>query len=76
MLEQFIAMIRQADMLIGFEQEDDTVIYDGENVEVTVVKVPTSDTGDFVEAIFHKGTDTLIDMNAVHKCTCGGHCHH
>lgn len=70
MLEQFIEMIKQADMISGFELKDDTVIYDGENIEVTIVKVPTSDTGDFVEAIFHKGTDTLIDMNAVHKCSC------
>ena len=70
MLNQFLNMIKQADMLSSFNKEEGTVVYDGENVDVIVVTVPTSDTGDFVQAIFHKGTETLIDMNAVHKCSC------
>lgn len=74
-MEQFLEMIKQADMLAGYTKKEDTIQYDGEIVEVYIVTVPTSESGDAVEAIFHKGTETLIDMNVKHICTCG-HCHH
>lgn len=74
-MNEFIKMIEQADMLTGYSKEEETINYDGETVEVYIITVPTSDKGDAVEAIFHKGTETLIDMNVKHICTCG-HCHH
>lgn len=74
-MEQFLEMIKQADMLAGYTKKEDTIQYDGETVEVYIVTVPTSESGDAVEAIFHKGTETLIDMNVKHICTCE-HCHH
>lgn len=74
-MNEFIKMIEQADMLTGYSKEEGTINYDGETVEVYIITVPTSDSGDAVEAIFHKGTETLVDMNVKHICTCG-HCHH
>jgi hypothetical protein len=71
MLEEFVSMINQADMLNGCTQRDDSIIYEGEEVAVKVVEIPVSEKGDYIRAIFHTGTDTLIDMNIQHKCTCG-----
>ena len=75
MLEQFKEMVNQADMLHGFEEREDTINFMGENTAVVIVRVVTSETGDAVEAMFHKGTETLIDLKPIHVCTCG-HCHH
>ena len=75
MLENYIEMIKQADMLGKYDVRDDKVLIEGEYVDVVIVTVTTSDSGDTVEAIFHKGTDTLFDMNVKHVCTCG-HCNH
>ena len=73
MLEQYIAMIKQADMLSGYEIEEGTIIYEDTEVEVIHVIVPTNESGDFTIATFHKGTEALIDMNIEHKCTCHNH---
>lgn len=70
MLKEFIEMINDADMLNGCTQRDDVIIVEGEPIEVVIVTIVTSDSGDSVEVIFHKGTDTLFDMNVKHVCTC------
>lgn len=72
MLDSFIEMINQADMLSGYEKKDDKITLYGEVIDVVVVTVPTSEH-DYIEAIFHKGTETLIDINVRHQCTCGHH---
>ena len=71
MLENFISMIKQADMLSTYEVEEGKIVYDGVETDVLNVIIPTNEVGDFVIATFHKGTETLIDMNIEHKCTCG-----
>jgi predicted dinucleotide-binding enzyme len=45
----------------------------GDQISVIIITVPTNEVGDAVEAIFHEGTETLIDMNVKHVCTCGHH---
>lgn len=70
MLNDFINMISQADLLNGYKREDSKILFNGEHVEVVIITVETNDYGDSVEAIFHKGTETLIDMNVKHKCSC------
>lgn len=74
-MQRFISSVKQAVSVgSGVEVTESTVNCDGEDVAVYKVTVSTSETGDCLEAVFHKGTEELIDLNVIHKCTCG-HCH-
>lgn len=75
MLQEFLNMVSKAEMLGRFEQKDGQICYMGDDIDVIIVTVFTSENGDCVEAVFHKGTEELIDMNTKHVCTCG-HCKH
>jgi hypothetical protein len=75
MLDEYKNMISHADMLAGFKESESKINYMGEMVDVIIITTPTNELGDAVEAIFHKGTETLVDMNVIHTCSCHGHDH-
>lgn len=75
MMQEYLDMIESATMPLSYNVEDSTIQFGGGEVEVSIVTVSVNANGDTVEAIFHKGTDTLVDMNVKHNCTCG-HCKH
>lgn len=70
MIQNFVEMINQADMLNGCTTREDNISVCGENVDVVIVSVVVDDMGNSIEAVFHKGTETLIDMNIKHICMC------
>lgn len=75
-LENFIDMVSHAFMPLNYTKTDDIIVYEGEEVSVIRVKVFVSESGDYCEAVFHKGTEDLLDMNIKHICTCHSHGHH
>lgn len=75
MLEAFKKMLSNAEMVSKFKESDDIIEYDGEQVEVINVFVPSDEHGNGVRAVFHKGTEELIDLSPVHVCTCHSHEH-
>lgn len=74
-MQSFISSVKQATS-VGSDVvvTEGTINCDGDDIEVYKVTVSTSETGDCLEAVFHKGTEELVDLNVIHKCTCG-HCH-
>ena len=76
MLDLFNKMLNGAEMISHYSMVEDTIVYDGDEISVYAVIIPTDEIGNAVKAIFHKGTEELIDFQIVHVCTCGGHCHH
>lgn len=74
-LDSYRKMLKEADMLSDIRECETSMMYNGESLDVVIVSAIVSETGDAVEATFHKGTETLIDLNIKHVCTCG-HCHH
>ena len=73
MLEKFIEMVKQADMLGKYDVEDCTFEYEGEEVGGVLVKVYTDELGSYIAALFHKGTELLVDMNINKVCSCHKH---
>ena len=70
MLKDYLEMISKAEMLKGYEKKDGKICFMGDDIDVIIVTVITSETGDSVEAIFLKSTEELIDINVKHVCTC------
>lgn len=75
MLQNYIDMLKSSVMPLNYDVKDVVVYLDGEYVEAVLVTVVVNATGDTVGVVFHKGTDTLIDMNIKHVCTCGNSKH-
>lgn len=76
MLENYKKMLKDSEMSSNFTETEDTINWYGEVVEVVKIFTPTDEAGNGVVATFHKGLETLISMDIVHVCTCGGHCKH
>ena len=76
MLDTYKEMLKTSELATRFEETEDTILWEGESVEVIRIFSPTDEIGNGVLATFHKGLEHLISLDTVHVCTCGGGCNH
>ena len=65
MLQDYLRMLDTAEIYHEYDIEEGTINIYNEDVAVTIVTVTTDENLNKVRCVFHRGTESLIDMEVV-----------